>query len=124
VAVVNYPEVLFFGFGVLQFLDVIVFKLDNFPTANADKVVMMLSALTPFIQLFPIAKVLLLKDFAFFKKRECPINGGFRNSSIGFLGEGKKLLSGEMTTRLKRLMKNCLSLAGELEIFFFKEFRK
>ena len=57
-AVVNYLKVLFFGFGVLQFLDVIVFKLNNFSTANADEVIVVLATLSSLIKLLATFEIL------------------------------------------------------------------
>ena len=75
-AVVDDFEVMFGGFGTLQLFDLIVLKLDDLPAADADEVVVMFTALTSFIKLLSISKILLFQDFAFFQKRQGSVNRG------------------------------------------------
>lgn len=60
-------ELMFLGFAVLKPFNRFILKFDNLAATNADKMVVMPAALRAFIELFPVAKVLLFKDFAFFQ---------------------------------------------------------
>ena len=54
------------GFGVLKFFDRIILELNDLATTNADQMIVMIAALSALIQFFSVAKILLLKNTAFF----------------------------------------------------------
>ena len=64
-AVVDHFEGMLLGFGVLEFLDGLVFKFDDFAALHADKVVMVLAALRTLIEFLAVTEVLLFEDLAF-----------------------------------------------------------
>ena len=66
VAMVDDLEVLFFGLCVLQFFDLVILEFNDFPTTDADEVVVVFTALASFVKLLPVPKILFFKDLAVF----------------------------------------------------------
>lgn len=75
------------GFGVLQFFDRIVFKLNDSTASDTDQMVVMLAALGTLIKFFTVAEILLFKNAAFFQQNKRTIHRRLGDRPILFFRE-------------------------------------